>query len=369
MKSKSSRRVPDNRPAIERLEDRRMLSVVTIGAGSPANTVSFQGSTVLSLSGPGDVTIPVPSSGVETSINAKRHTELLTDSNGLSVDTFSVTGTTAKSILKVKGMAELNSFTTSSPIGAIIGPGILLEGGTMTLPPYQSNVSVTAGGGIGKLVLGTLFLCDVSISGAPAAKPMAITLGGFARCTLATTLPIGSLVVQGGIGSSTIVLAGGAGPATDLGKLAANQIDDSTIMSSGSIGSISAASITNSEIYAGVTPADGATLPSTLGEFTSQSSIGSIKIGSTPNGQTGDFNSAEIAAFSMGKVNLGTVDFLNNNGTPFGIAATSIASLSGRNEFGVRFSLKRPTSQSAVTEQLSKEGLSLAGADLLISII
>jgi hypothetical protein len=369
-----------NMPVIEALESRQMLSasvinpatsnpmVVTLGAGSPFDSVSFDNGAGqffhITLTGPGTATVPLLGSPLAST--AKHKTDVVTGSTFVSVDSITITATTAKSTLKVSGSLNLNSLTTNSAIGSIVAPGVYLQGAAGSLPGETATlVNLTAGGGIGKLVLGPVDYCNISITGAPAAHGMAISVTDFGNSTLSSTVPIRSfttpLDVAEGISASTFDLTGQAsGKATDLGKLVTSNLDGTTITSSGNVGSISAASTSDSDIYAGVTPANGAALPSTLGQFTSRSSIASIKVGS--------FTNSDVAAFALGNLSLGSVDFLNG-GTPFGVAAASIAALSGRNQLHAKFSLKKLTSPAAVTEQLAKQKTSLAGTDLLITII
>ena len=106
-------------------------------------------------------------------------------------------------------------------------------------------------------------------------------------------------------------------------------------------------------------PVNGS-LPATAAEFTSTASIASVKVGS----DTG----SDISAYNLGKVSV-KVLHVANGGVPFGFAAHLIGSLSGREDVGSKFSLRKITTAAALDAQLAKEHLTLTGTDLLISII
>jgi hypothetical protein len=287
-----------------------------------------------------------------STVNAKHKSASVTGTaNDIGVANVSTTGTTAKSALTFGGARgaspSVGSLTTNAAIGTISAAEATLTG------------DLTAGGAIGKLALGPVTGGAISLGGG-AAK--AITLGTITNGTITSSVPIASLTIKGNVSGSTVTLTGtAAGKATNLGKLiVSGTISSSTLTSAGNIGSLSAAATTDSAFYAGVTPANGAALPSTLAEFSSQSSFASVKIGTV----TG----TDLSADRLGTVTLGLVH-VSNGGAQFGIAAASIAALSGRTDQGAKFNLRKLTTEAALTAQLNKEKITLAGTDLLISII
>jgi hypothetical protein len=91
-----------------------------------------------------------------------------------------------------------------------------------------------------------------------------------------------------------------------------------------SIGRVMAASIRDSRIFAGVAGAVAA-LPSTPADFSNAAAtIGGVSV--KPRGL--GFSNSLIAAPTVGKLSLGSIQ-ASNGGTPFGVAADRIASVSG----------------------------------------
>jgi cyclophilin family peptidyl-prolyl cis-trans isomerase len=101
-------------------------------------------------------------------------------------------------------------------------------------------------------------------------------------------------------------------------------ITGATVRTTGDIGAVTAGSIVNSTIFAGVT-GDPLVLPTTAGAFPTPSTIRGVTI----RNRTTDpaFAGSTIAASAIGRAVLGVVN-VSNAGTPFGLAAQSIGSLS-----------------------------------------
>ncbi|HEY1685404.1 MAG TPA: S8 family serine peptidase [Tepidisphaeraceae bacterium] len=134
---------------------------------------------------------------------------------------------------------------------------------------------------------------------------------------------ITNLKVRNSISAAVLTLTNGSG--TDLGKLTVGgEINGSQIFSSANIGSIRAAVLSDSEIYAGVAN-DVSGLPTSSADFSSDASIASVTIPGTHN-QYGVIGS-DIAAATLGKINFGEVN-IDNGGQPFGLAADQLADFS-----------------------------------------
>ncbi len=280
-----------------------------------------------------------------STVNAKHKTATVTGTAGdIGLAEVTTTGTTAKSALAFGGArgvsVSLASLTTNAPIGTVSGAEVSLAG------------TLTAGGSISKLVLGPVTGSSITLGGT-AAKASAITLGAVTTSNITSSLPIASLTVKGDMTGSNITLTGtAAGKATDLGKfVVTGTISTSKVMSSGNLGSISAAATNASTFYAGVTPANGAALPSTLAEFTSQSTIASVKIGTV----TG----TDLSAFALGKVALRLVH-VSNGGVKFGVVAGTFAALSGRTD-QVREVQPEERGQRVGPDRRASQGKDLAG--------
>ena len=119
-------------------------------------------------------------------------------------------------------------------------------------------------------------------------------------------------------------------------------ITGTRIRSTADIGTVSAASIVDSSIFAGVQNAGGGggggggggaarTLPADPTAFVTSSTIRNVTVRTRG---TPSYIGSNIAASTLGRMNLGTVQ-VNNGGTQFGLAAQSIASVQGqRNDTG-----------------------------------
>jgi len=95
-----------------------------------------------------------------------------------------------------------------------------------------------------------------------------------------------------------------------------------------SIGKVMAASIRDSRLFAGVADAV-TTLPATLADFSNPAAtIGGVSVKSRAGAVASGFSNSLIAAPTVGKLSLGPIQTLNG-GTPFGVAADRIASISG----------------------------------------
>ena len=110
-----------------------------------------------------------------------------------------------------------------------------------------------------------------------------------------------------------------------LNRLASlGAITGTTVRATGDIGAVMAASIVNSTIFAGVT-SDPLVLPTSAAAFTAPSTIRNVTIRNRTTEPT--FVGSTIAASAIGRAVLGVVN-VSNAGTPFGLAAQSIGSLS-----------------------------------------
>jgi hypothetical protein len=105
----------------------------------------------------------------------------------------------------------------------------------------------------------------------------------------------------------------------DLNTLSVTgNIVDSTIRSIGSVGSISAASLQNSRVYAGIVNLpNGENLPMSANDIPISAQIRSLRLRKSA---TATFVNSDVAAATLGSLNLGTVRTANA-GTPFGFAA------------------------------------------------
>src|SRR5204862_1285127 len=113
---------------------------------------------------------------------------------------------------------------------------------------------------------------------------------------------------------------------SSIRSIRAGSLTGTTIRSAGNIGTITAASIAGSSIFAGVVQVAGApvALPVAATDFVPGVSIRSVSV---RDRTAASFVGSYLAAASLGKMSLGMVNTANG-GVPFGLAALDLASLS-----------------------------------------
>ena len=153
-----------------------------------------------------------------------------------------------------------------------------------------------------------------------------------------TATDILKMTVAGALTNSDITLSAPSSPLVPvLGSLAVKgAITDSRISAAGNLGSIKAASLVGSEIYAGIAGTDR--FPSVAADFANEAFLAKLTL-KAPLG-TAAFDNSVVAANNMGRISLGLID-TDNGGVPFGVAADVIAGLSGTNAAGQRLTLTR----------------------------
>lgn len=171
---------------------------------------------------------------------------------------------------------------------------------------------------------------------------------------------ITNFMVHGILSSSTIQLTNPlAANGYDLTRLTATgEIDDSQITSAGSIGSVMSGRLVRSMIYAGVMQMPGGgpqPLPSTRDALLSSAQIKSIAL---RRSAAGSFISSDVAAFTIGTAEVGTVN-TNNGGTPEGLAANQIGSVSLTDlATGKSIRVTNPASTAGFMAALAAKGIS-----------
>lgn len=162
---------------------------------------------------------------------------------------------------------------------------------------------------------------------------------------------IKSLSVGGNLTASDIHLTLESDPLnpklTALGKLAVKGIADGLdLRARGSLGAMSFGATLNSTVFAGIT--DNTTgLPTTAQQIQSVASIASIKINGVAGAPFG-FDNTFLAAANIGVVTIAFPNY-DNDGTPFGLAAQTLTSLTYRDANGV-IKLATPAEYGNITE-------------------
>jgi hypothetical protein len=243
-------------------------------------------------------------------------------------------GTTTQSILSIgtsKGQTGIENIIVNGSIRSINAAPVLLTG----------VVNVT--GGVQNLRLNSLFAgSSVTIGSDASIATLNATLNSVVNASITSSVPLGTVRVnswQNGLGidgitapsartiraahdfSADVSLPG------NLGSMAVGgNLSSSIIRVGGSINSLTAGTISNSDIFAGVLD-NVTTLPATTSQFADSGST--IKRLTVTRRTAGAFANSLIAAPIVGNVQLGSV-MLTNGGTLFGVAGASISSVRGR---------------------------------------
>ncbi len=210
---------------------------------------------------------------------------------------------------------------------AAFGAALTLTGGGAVLDAVRIGGAITGGnwhinGSTGSIVAGSTALAwNANFSGAV----QSLQIKGDGNGSI-TAPSIRSLLVGGNVTSASWDLTG-AGTARDpnaVSIVVAGLFSSSELKSEGDLGSIHLSAISGSAIQAGV--ADTVTgLATTPSDFVSQAQIASLAVTGL-RGQTYAFSDSTISAADIGKVLVERVQS-SNGGTPFGISATSITSV------------------------------------------
>jgi cyclophilin family peptidyl-prolyl cis-trans isomerase len=219
------------------------------------------------------------------------------------------------------------------------GLGSMKVGGAVsTFLPWS------VGGAAGKLAAGSF---DPSFVGDFLGGIAALTVSSDLTGVINTTV-LKALAVKGNLDTANITLSG-AGIA--LGKATiSGAIVRTRIQADSGIGSVTAASMADSTIYAGVNT-DGGILPIAADDFTAgSSSIVSVTLKGASGTPT--FVNSNIAARSLGKISLGIVQ-TGNAGVPFGLAGDTVASVAGSGNGAIKLSKLADPSQSTTQEEFN----------------
>jgi hypothetical protein len=145
--------------------------------------------------------------------------------------------------------------------------------------------------------------------------------------------------------------------ATALNRLyVRGAMTNTDIRSDADLGTISAASISGSTIFAGKSNGGGKNLPTDATAFVNAATIRGVTV--RGRGATPTFADTNIAASTLGRMNLGTVQ-VNNGGKAFGLAAQTIAAVSGQ---------RNDTGETARAVRLTEPADSITAVDLQVRV-
>lgn len=355
---------------------------------------------VISLTGPGTANVQFNGTGITPSPISRAGVMTVTGS-GLSIGSISLAGTTAASTLSVSGaggdgLVQIGTITSDGDLRAISGAraavsGDITLGGSVGRVQLASATggTITVNGTGGRLALVVASATDEAVSSSEAIASVQSTTwaasAGNASAPFAapsigrvtvrqelnaavTTASIGA-VSAGSITASSWNVSGAvttlsAGSITGLTLAAGNvgRINDRgaatnlTVNSAGNVAAVTALSMNGTKIEAGSPTLDAGGIPTA---FASSGTITAVNVG------RGGFSNSIIGAPALGRLNLGAITS-TNGGTPFGIAASSIASLLATVD-GKRLSLRNVSSADQVTAGLASAGIT--ANDLVIRIV
>jgi peptidyl-prolyl cis-trans isomerase A (cyclophilin A) len=320
-----------------------------------------------------------------------------------------VTGAAAVNLITVTGASAATAITVAGKggNGVLDIAGLTADSALKSISAKPTNLTgpLSVAGSVGKLDLGTVTNTTLTLGGAATDKPGAVTLGAVTGSSITSAAPlksitatsfaagesgratisapalqsltakgdmaqnvsvagpiqkvsvsgnasttiqadsIGSVAVKGTLSDSSIVSTRAfSASEKPIGKVTiSGAATNSIIRAAGNITSVTAASFASTTIYAGVADSVNAvTLPAQASDFASAASIGSVTSKSTSA-------DANIAASQLGKLNLGTVTTANN-GTPFGVAADKITSVTATIG-GTKANLKKLDNPQDATDQ------------------
>jgi cyclophilin family peptidyl-prolyl cis-trans isomerase len=366
------------------------LSSATVGTGA-AKSITYtdgNGTTgIITWSGPGAATVNF--SGTSLGETTTKNGTVITGTN-VAIAGIATTGSTTSSILTVSTKVGAKPLTVggliTTSLKSFTAPDVILTGNVNASGSIASlNIAGANGGAIIASSLGavtdtgdfsdnlTLSAKGVSLGQFTAASVSSGTwaLAGSVSSVVVTkqnldaTIAAGSisnLFVRGSLSAATLNLQA---TGNDISTLAVGgAITGSLVNAAGNIGNVFAASLLDSEIYAGVAALPpGTLLPNLRSGFVRNASIGSVELQTTRGSYS--FSNSAIAAAHIGILSLGTVQTQNIT-IPNGVAAESIGILiADTNKPFLLFDLTASTNLALI---LNRDGVTL-GTDFLIELL
>ncbi len=207
----------------------------------------------------------------------------------------------ATSIGSLKSSGSFDANITSGGLGSAKISGAL-AGGTWTVSGGAGTLSATGAAAAG---WSATFTGSIGV----------LQLGSDSGSISAASIRVAK--IKGGMSSATLILIGAQG--TDLGSLTVGgTVSSSQIRAAGSIGTVTAGSLSGSLLFAGVIGSVTA-LPDATSDFISPASISRLTV-------RGSFAASDVAANSLGKIVIHSIAS-GNGGTPFGLATRSLSSI------------------------------------------
>ena len=332
-----------------------VTSVVAGSGGGKAVQVHQADGTLvtISLKGPGSATVQVSGDGFSKATE-KNGTILVSGTND-ALATLRTSGTTHSSTLNIttqRGkIVSLSQLITNSDLRSINGKNVILTGNLDATGSIKSITLQAAQNGT--ISIGTVSQpLTLKISGAASAESIhsaasiqnmsVSSWDGVSNTTSSIDAPsIGTVIVRKDLANVAIRQSGSGILLKNL--LVGGELNGVILDSNGTINSITVGSVNGSQIFAGVgTLPPSQPLPASASDFSASADIKSLRVKAS-------FSNSDIAAQSLGHLSLGKVQ-TSNGGASFGIAAHTIATVSGFDQnTSSKISLKNLTSSAAST--------------------
>jgi cyclophilin family peptidyl-prolyl cis-trans isomerase len=302
-------------------------TTVTIG-GKGEKNVKFTDSNgttgVLFIHGKGSAVVNFLSTSL-LQVHSTLDVGIVVDGGKPTVDSITTTGTKRSTVLTMIARGgthaiPINNITTGSLL-SFNAPDITLTGSYTSFSPIKFfTIGNASGGSISADSIGTLkstgafsdslVLTNANVSLKKFIGP-AITGGVWSISGSATSIKASS------IANWTASATGSVGELSVSGS-----ITGSTLKTTGNLRKVFAATLDNSTIFAGInTLSSGQTLPSSITDLATTSSIGLVKLKTSAAHDS--FTNSEIAANSLGDLFLGKIT-TNNGGAVNGVAGRTI---------------------------------------------
>ena len=239
------------------------------------------------------------------------------------------TGDLDSDAIAAPGIGQLRSDGDFTGVLTLNGPGTGTNLGSARINGAATG-TWSVQGVVGNVSIGSTAASWLASFGGPVrALAVAGDLAGTLNAASVRSLRAGSLT-----GANVTLVQPSAAGAVALGTLnSKGAITNSNIVAiAADIGAVSALSITNTTIYAGVNPAEGAALPDAGTDFVAPATIRSVNV---RNRSAASFVNSDIAAQTLGRMNLGVINTANA-GVPFGLAGDTIASVTATDAAGAR---------------------------------
>lgn len=347
-------------------------SAVSVGTGG-YKTVKYvdpDGTTVIySLKGQGAASLGFAGTNLAVTPDAKGQNAVVTGDGGavtLSMITLAGTNGTSALSVKVSGgdsiatLGTLNSTDNSSLkqaalsrvslIGAISVPAGIADLSLLSIAAGTVDVgSAAPSAAVKSLKFGTIANSNLTIAGA--IKSLAAT--SFADSTITLNGTVSKFAVNS-ISNSAVKVNGTLVSAAVKGAVTGSSIDATGAVTKASFGTFS-----TSRLSSGLT--DPTTVPDAATDFSGNSVITSLTIAGKGNDA---FSGSSVFAASMGKIALGTLTSVGAASQV--VAASSIASLSGKNGDLKAFKVSAVTPASTIDSDLAALGVPTSRLDVTL---